>query len=380
MAKKEALRKIRSELKSGMKLEKCRKCGCMKDALADFRRALPLLKSSGRPRPARAVKTWLVEMKPIEYACLGCKHCFGAVAANALAEAFPAGGRPAPEAPAKAPEDTWPPEPGEYFSFPKSPGRSVAVSTLASTALPAILAKLKPEGLAIAGKTETENTGIDKLIRNTITNPAIRYLIVAGSESKGHFSGRTLLSLSVKGVDKDMRVAGSPGKRPILKNVSLPEVEAFRGQVQVIDMIGCGNARLISGRIGELAKKAAPVCGCAECYAPPRPIRIPVIPRIKAGVPKTLKMDKAGYFVVISSGRGELLIVEHYGYDNKLLHVIEGKDAPSIYSAVIANGWLSELSHAAYLGRELARAELSLKHGFKYVQDKAPGKVKGGAK
>lgn len=378
MTEKETLRKIRNELKSGIRLHKCRKCGCMKNALVDFRRALPLLKSGERPRPARAVKAWLAEMKPIEYACLGCKHCFGAEAANALAEAFPTGGQPAPKVSPRARKDAWPPEPGEYFSFPKSLGRCVAVSSLASTALPEVMAKLKPEGLAIAGKTETENTGIDKLIRNTITNPAIRYLIVAGSESDGHFSGRTLLALSEKGVDQDMRVVGSPGKRPILKNVSSAEVEAFRKQVRVVDMIGCGNARLIADKIAELAKKKAPVCGCAECSAPV--VRLPVIPQIKAGIPKTLKMDKAGYFVVIPSGRGGVMIVEHYGYDNKLLHVIEGKDAPSIYSAIIDKGWLSELSHAAYLGRELARAELSLKYGFTYVQDKAPGKIKGGAK
>ncbi len=67
--------------------------------------------------------------------------------------------------------------------------------------------------------------------------------------------------------------------------------------------------------------------------------------------------------------------MEHYAYNNKLLHVIEGKDAPSIYSTIIENGWLTELSHAAYLGSELAKAELSLKHRFKYIQDKAAGKV-----
>jgi len=32
---------------------------------------------------------------------------------------------------------------------------------------------------------------------------------------------------------------------------------------------------------------------------------------------------------------------------------------------------VSQLSHAAYLGKELAIAELSLKYGFTYVQDGA---------
>ena len=38
---------------------------------------------------------------------------------------------------------------------------------------------------------------------------------------------------------------------------------------------------------------------------------------------------------------------------------------------IIANGWVTQLSHAAYLGRELARAELALKQGLKYVQEGA---------
>lgn len=380
MTKKEALRELLRETGSGMRLEKCRKCGCMKDALESCRGALPRFGSGERPRWRRAVKTWLARMKPVEYACLGCRHCFGAEAANALAEAFPENASPAAKAPTGAGNDAWPPEPGEYFSFPQSPARSVAVSTLAGTALPEVLAKLEPAGLAIAGKTETENTGIDKLLRNTVTNPAIRFLIVAGGESKGHLSGRTLLALAENGVDKEMRVIGSPGKRPILKNVTAAEVEAFRKQVRVVDMIGCADARRIADKIAELAEKKAPTCGCAECAAPARPAPAPSVRRIQAGVPKTLRLDKAGYFVVIPVARPGTIIVEHYANDNRLLHAVEGKDAPSIYSAIIDNGWLSELSHAAYLGRELALAELSLKYGFKYVQDKAPGKIKGAAK
>ena len=52
---------------------------------------------------------------------------------------------------------------------------------------------------------------------------------------------------------------------------------------------------------------------------------------------------------------------------HEFLYLIRGKDAPSIYSTIIENGWITELSHAAYLGKELAKAELSLQYGFKYV-------------
>ncbi len=82
-------------------------------------------------------------------------------------------------------------------------------------------------------------------------------------------------------------------------------------------------------------------------------------------------LDKAGYFVVLPEAEAGVITVEHYAYDNKLLRVVEGTTARAIYKTLVANGWVSELSHAAYLGRELAKAELSLRHGFKYVQDGA---------
>jgi tetrahydromethanopterin S-methyltransferase subunit A len=66
-----------------------------------------------------------------------------------------------------------------------------------------------------------------------------------------------------------------------------------------------------------------------------------------------------------------MLSVEHYAYDNTLLRHIEGANARALYLTIIQNGWVSELSHAAYLGKELAKAELALTQGLPYVQDGA---------
>jgi hypothetical protein len=41
------------------------------------------------------------------------------------------------------------------------------------------------------------------------------------------------------------------------------------------------------------------------------------------------------------------------------------------YLTRVNQGWVSELSHAAYLGKELEKAALSLQSGFRYVQDAA---------
>ncbi len=52
-------------------------------------------------------------------------------------------------------------------------------------------------------------------------------------------------------------------------------------------------------------------------------------------------------------------------------YVIEGANARSIYWTLIENGWVTQLSHAAYLGKELTRAELSIQLAVNFVQDGA---------
>ena len=47
--------------------------------------------------------------------------------------------------------------------------------------------------------------------------------------------------------------------------------------------------------------------------------------------------------------------------------------ASAVGATAVERGVLSRLDHAVYLGRELARAEESLRTGAPYVQDRAPG-------
>lgn len=85
----------------------------------------------------------------------------------------------------------------------------------------------------------------------------------------------------------------------------------------------------------------------------------------------TVVMDKAGYFVILPLNSKGRIHVEQYDYSDRLLRTIQGENARAVYTTIIKNGWVTELSHAAYLGKELARAELSLQNGLKYAQDKA---------
>jgi tetrahydromethanopterin S-methyltransferase subunit A len=397
-------RKVHSEIQRGMNLSRCRKCGCMKGTLENLMESLPKLKMKDARELLKNVKEWYSQLEPLEYPCFGCKYCIPPEAMTLLTKKYPSlASSTLSSCELTVSADSWPPVEGEYTVL--NSGAPVAVSTLASVKLEEKLSKINPAGLCIVGKTETENIGIDKIVKNVISNPAISHLIVTGKDSEGHQSGKTLLSLWEKGVDRNMRVIGSRGRRPILKNVSRTEVNTFRKQVRITDMIGCENTRTLAKKIRELAPDAAavgcaPSCGCHK----PAAISQPLIPVIKPAVPsacgcgdvcidegngsgqkpskatarirakkhgKNVRLDKAGYFVILPSKKNGTILVEHYSYENKLLRKIEGKTGRDIYFTIIDNKWVSELSHAAYLGKELARAELSLKKGFKFVQDGA---------
>lgn len=360
----------RAELEESFRLPKCQKCGCMRETLEALAANFPALGTPDALAFIADVSRWSAQMRPMQYACLGCEHCYPAVAQNALTLAFPALEHAATlSCDFQLDDATWPAVVGEYTVLDK--GAPVAVSTLASTQLVEELAWRKPRGLAIVGKTETENIGVDKVVKNIITNPALRYLIVAGVDPKGHQPGKTLLALAANGVDASGRVIGSPGKRPILRNVRADEIQPFREQVQMIDMIGCECAEEIVTRIEELAQQSTLSCGCSAC-AVTLPVAISTAPKIIAADPsEAVKLDKAGYFVIVPVPQKGIITVEHYSYDNTLLRVLEGANARALYITIINNGWVRELSHAAYLGKELAKSELSLQYGFAYVQDGA---------
>lgn len=371
MIPEEGIQTIRIEVETGIALPKCQKCGCMESALKHLAAVLPTVGRDDASVLVESVAASLKKMRPIQYDCLGCEHCYPAVAQNAFSLAFPSFSQAAADLSCefRVRDEGWPPVVGEYVVLDKT--APVAVSTLASVQLAEDLAHRQPNGLAIVGKTETENIGLDKIIKNVITSPTLHYLIIAGIDSKGHLAGQTLLALAENGVDENGRVVGSPGKRPILRNVSIPEIEAFREQVQVIDMIGCESPAELSVRIGELAQQGTPPCGCSECGGQPA-VSISTTPKTIATEPdEMVKLDKAGYFVIIPLADKRVINVEHYAYDNSLLRIIEGTTARAIYHMLISNGWVTELSHAAYLGKELAKAELSLQNGFKYIQDGA---------
>lgn len=366
---------IQSELQEGMSLAKCRKCGCMKGTLEDLGTTLSANPTDTTSDLLKDTQRWLNQMEPVQYPCIGCAHCFPAVATNLLHQAFPESGQSHSSGCGfEVRENTLFPVVGEYFALCHGEDCPIAVSTLASVGLAEQLANLKPRELCVVGKTETENIGVDKVIKNIVSNPTIQFLLLTGKDSAGHYSGKTLLALAANGVDDRMKVIGSPGKRPVLKNVTPEEVEAFRKQVQVVDLIECEDVEKIVEKMQALSQTQYSSCGCkkqGEKSGALQSLTTVTTPIIQAKEPVKFRMDKAGYFVILPQSSREAIVVEHYSYNNVLLRAIEGKNARSIYWTLIENGWVTQLDHSAYLGEELARAELSMKLGFKYVQDQA---------
>lgn len=256
------------EILSGIELAKSQQCGCMRETLDQINQVLPELPLAEGDDFRTGMPDWLSKMKPVRYECLGCDHCFAGSAQNAFTSAFPqVAGSFGLSCEIQENAGTWPPVIGEYFVVDAD--APVAVVTLASLDLPKSIAAKHPQGLSITGKLETENIGVDKLIRNVIANPKLRYLVIVGIESAGHQSGQTLLALAENGIDSTGRVIGSHGKRPVLRNVTGEEVEVFRRQVQVVDLIGCEDVDRVAGLVKELSLQALdnPIqvipCGCA---------------------------------------------------------------------------------------------------------------------
>lgn len=361
-----ALRVITEQIEEAIAAPKCHKCGCFQQTVEAFAGT-----EAGRSELVAILTQARTVFLPKKYDCLGCPVCYPAIAANAFAEAYPEAGAGLDLCPTEEPEERagWPPLPGDYhvlrFQAP------VAVCALNSDPLIEELAGTEAAELSIVGSLHTENLGIEHLIRNILSNPHIRFLIVCGEDTGqaiGHLPGQSLVSLMQNGVNEKMRIVGAKGKRPLLKNLSVEHIAVFRRQVELIDVIGESNKDAILDLALQTARRNP---GKFEGTM----IDSATIPTESAHEPQRLVLDPQGYFVVYPDQAHNRLMLEHYTNQGVLDRVFEAKTPAALYATVIEKGLISRLDHAAYLGRELARAEESLRTGLPYVQDRAAGEI-----
>jgi len=304
------------EIERGMALRKCRKCGCMKEAVDAASRTFRNAEDPEIRELLPKIEGHQNSMAAIAYDCIGCKKCWGADAIIQLAISFEEvapgechGGKPLPPKREHVPSATssqqgcsWPPHKGEYIVG--NPTASVAICTLSSRELPPKLIAAVGSDLAIAGRCDTENIGVEKVVLNLLANSNIRWLVLCGVEAPGHRAADAFLRLKERGVDANMRVLEAASWRPVLKNLTLLHVARFREQIEIVNLIGVTAVSEIVIAAREAAK---------------------------------------------------------------------GRQAAVIAATAIQEGLVTQLDHAAYLGRELAKAEIALQTRSHYEQDAGLG-------
>lgn len=80
-------------------------------------------------------------------------------------------------------------------------------------------------------------------------------------------------------------------------------------------------------------------------------------------------MDPKGYFLIRVNRRSNKIEAGYCKRGNVIKRLITGKLPQPIYYTIIRERLVSRPDHAAYLGKELEKAYLALKHHLEYVQD-----------
>ncbi|HJH30374.1 MAG TPA: tetrahydromethanopterin S-methyltransferase subunit A [Methanosarcinaceae archaeon] len=109
-------------------------------------------------------------------------------------------------------------------------------------------------GAAITGPCKTENLGIEKVVAHIISNPNLRFLLITGSEVKGHITGQAMSSMHANGVE-DNRIVGATGAIPYIENINEEAMERFQQQVECVELIGTEDMGEITAKIKECAAK-----------------------------------------------------------------------------------------------------------------------------
>jgi tetrahydromethanopterin S-methyltransferase subunit A len=192
--------------------------------------------------------------------------------------------------------------------------------------------------------------------------------VIIGQEISGHRPGDAMINLKNKGIDINQKIVDASGARPILRNTLPQEIAQFRKQITIHEFLHCGDINTLKKEIRSL--------NSLDSVPYEHGLYVRLVDVIMAEPAKRLQLDQEGYFIIlVRKGKINPLYVEHYKNNGRLLHIIEGKDAVTICSTIITMQLVSRIDHAAYIGRELAKAENSLYNNTRYIQDKAQGEI-----
>lgn len=242
--------------------------------------------------------------------------------------------------------------------------RVVGVCTLSTRWLAAELSRAP--GVAAAAPLMTANLGIEELVRSALYATPIRVLVVCGRDSGLFRQGQSLLALAANGVSEhDGRIIGAEGYQPYLRGLAVSDAETFRSRVRVVDLRNIIDPAVLRARIAAYAT-SCPGAARSDVTAPSGPEFVPLRP---GGRRRHIRTAGEGFFVVSTDRRRRELLLRHYREDCVPVHEMRGHRAESMVLGVIDAGLIRELSHAAYLGAELTKAETALRLGLDYFQD-----------
>lgn len=150
---------------------------------------------------------------------------------------------------------------------------------------------------------------------------------------------------------------------PIVKNLTKEQIEIFRNQIKIVDLIGCEDIEKIMNHVSECEKNNP---GSFDMSAELE------VKEITAShdTEKEFVMDEKGYFTISIRPETKEIVCEHYSKDKKLQFIIKGKTAEEVCATIMRLELVSRTDHAAYLGRELQKAEIALKNNLPYEQEK----------
>lgn len=129
---------------------------------------------------------------------------------------------------------------------------NVGVATLWTRA-DKIYKNLKTSSYAVVGQLYSQ-AGVNFIVRNVLSNPKLRYIVVCGQESKIEKSGQALINLKQRGVNTNNLILGTKSGY-LDKEIPLKAIKDFRQGVEIIDLRGVFNPKKIQRVIESLPAK-----------------------------------------------------------------------------------------------------------------------------
>ncbi len=131
-------------------------------------------------------------------------------------------------------------------------GTEVGICTLSSMDL---LKKISRnpimDKLLIVGRLFSENKGIDHLIQFCTISLTMKYLILCGKDTSGHYPADALMNLMRNGLDENNKIIGTKAPYPFIKSHA-HLVNKFREQIKLIDMCECYDLGRITDMVNDL--------------------------------------------------------------------------------------------------------------------------------